>query len=114
VLITHATLTTYLVTAFDGAWQFLLFHMSFGPAKVYAVYQIFQLYRSHKATKKDHEINLVFEFGMVFYLLSIVCWFTDMFACEFVNPHYPEALLTINPQLHAFWHLFISMGLYKY
>jgi dihydroceramidase len=115
VLIAHATTTTYLVTAFDGAWQFILFHISFGTAQVYAVYQIVKLYRGHrsKGHKKD-EINTVFELGMVYYFCSFACWLIDMLGCEYVNPYYETAVLPLNPQFHAIWHLLISMGLYKF
>lgn len=33
VLCSHAAVTTFLVTAFSGAWQFVLFHLSFGSAQ---------------------------------------------------------------------------------
>jgi dihydroceramidase len=114
VLVVHATATTYLVTAFDGGWQFIFFHISFGTAQIYAVYQIVQLYRAHRKTSSKSDINLVLELGIFYYLCSFGCWLIDMLGCEYVNPAYEHAILPINPQFHAIWHLLISMGLYKY
>lgn len=55
-----------------------------------------------------------FERGVLFYTLAILSWLTDMFLCEYLNPEYSSSVLPFNPQLHAWWHTFISIGLYHF
>ncbi|KAJ3271312.1 Alkaline ceramidase 3 [Terramyces sp. JEL0728] len=112
-LVSHAALTTYLVTAFEGKWQFILFHISFGTAQVFAVYQMFTIYRTHKIAFRDAECTRIFENGFKFYGFAFVWWIVDFTACDYVNPFYSKAVLPFNPQFHAWWHVFISIGLYN-
>jgi dihydroceramidase len=102
-LISHAVLTTYLVTAFHGQLQFFLFHFSFGTAEFFSIYQLVTLYRS-EAGEKGSQAAKIFERGLFFYLGAFVFWMIDMLGCEFVNPWYPTAVLPINPQFHGWWH----------
>jgi dihydroceramidase len=138
-LILHAIITTILVTLSEGPLQFALFHVSFNTAHFYALYETFRLNQRRtklikerhssekKLTKKESSFtsreNLrkkyeqdpclkAFELGSLFYGLAIGCWLVDMFLCEFLNPVYSSSVLPLNPQLHAWWHVFISVGLY--
>ncbi|KAI8912642.1 alkaline phytoceramidase family protein [Gorgonomyces haynaldii] len=113
ILTLHAALTTYLVTAFEGHYQFLLFHLSFGTAQTYALYQMVQIYRRRKRRNAKDNAVWIFERGLLCYFAAFGCWLTDMLLCEYVNPGYPEAMLPLNPQFHAWWHILISMGLYN-
>ncbi len=120
----YAAFLTYLVTASDGTLQFVLFHLSFNSALWYALYQSYVLYRSRKGASSTHPMTRhqsrvepllqTFERGITCYCLAVTCWLTDMLLCEFVNPEYPSSVLPFNPQLHAWWHTFISIGLYNF
>jgi dihydroceramidase len=113
VLFCHAAITTYLVTAFEGTWQFIFFHISFGTAQIFAFYQMFHIYRGLKRKGSKGRYIGIFEEGLVYYFCSFACWLTDMLGCEYLNPWYDTAVVPFNPQFHAWWHLLISMGLYN-
>jgi dihydroceramidase len=102
-LISHAALTTYLVTAFHGHIQFFLFHISFGTAEFFSIYQLVTLYRSESGVKGSQAAK-IFERGLFFYLFAFVFWMIDMLGCEYVNPWYSTSILPINPQFHGWWH----------
>ncbi|KAJ3301177.1 Alkaline ceramidase 3 [Kappamyces sp. JEL0829] len=110
-LISHAVITTYLVTAFEGYSQFVLFHVSFGTAEFFSIYQMVRIYRSHKGQRKL-DSNRLFESGLAIYMFAFVFWLSDMVGCEYINPSYPTSVLPINPQFHAWWHFTVSAGLY--
>ncbi len=102
------------MTAFEGYRQFVLFHVSFGTAEVFSIYQIVKLYRGSRFLK-NVRANKLFERGLLIYLTAFVFWLTDMIGCEYLNPHYPLSAIThVNPQFHAWWHCTISGGLYRY
>lgn len=111
-LITHAVITTYLVTAFDGYLQFVMFHVSFGTAEFFSIYQMFLIYRSQRGYHGSLA-KTVFERGLFLYMFAFVFWLSDMLGCELVNPWYKSAILPINPQFHAWWHIVVSLGLYS-
>ncbi|KAI8923918.1 ceramidase, partial [Entophlyctis helioformis] len=138
VLCLHAIVTTLLVTLSHGPLQFALFHTSFGTAHVYALYHAVQVYRSRRARLMAAQHSLTstqssnghiqqqqqqaprdailwtFERGAALYGSAMVCWIVDMTLCEYVNPGYEStAVLPINPQLHAWWHVLVSLGLYN-
>ncbi|KAI8898835.1 ceramidase-domain-containing protein [Globomyces pollinis-pini] len=113
VLMSHAVITTYLVTAFEGKWQFLVFHLSFGSAEFYTIYQLVRIYRKHVHLQfHNRAFTRTFELGMLFYFSGFVFWLTDMLGCEYINPAYSTSKLSINPQFHAWWHISVSTGLY--
>ena len=127
VLVLHSAVLTILVTVSEGLWQFVLFHLSFNSAHAYALYHAWKLYQVRRAKAPYRTLypsskglrsevpepgKIAFERGALFYASAITCWLTDMLLCEYVNPHYSSSVLPINPQLHAWWHLFISCGLY--
>ena len=112
-LITHAVITTYLVTAFDGYLQFVLFHVSFGTAEFFSIYQMICVYRAQRGYH-GNQAKLLFQRGLFLYMFAFVFWLSDMVGCEYVNPWYTAtSILPINPQFHAWWHIVVSLGLYS-
>jgi dihydroceramidase len=117
-LILYCALLTILVTVSHGPLQFALFHISFNSAHLFALFQAYKLYTDRsllcksRNSKKTEQSLLLFERGALFYFSSFMCWLADMFLCEYINPHYSTSYLPFNPQLHAWWHIFISIGLY--
>jgi dihydroceramidase len=53
----------------------------------------------------------LYRLGMASYALAIVLWFVDLKACGFVSQTLPAWGL-FNPQLHAVWHVLVSVGFY--
>jgi dihydroceramidase len=112
-LVLHAILTTWLVLSFHGKWQFRVFISSFAVSQTYALIQVVHTYVTRKARNKFDPIIIMFEKGLASYLTAFLCWLTDLFLCRYVNPSYKDAILPWNPQLHAWWHVLISAGLYQ-
>ncbi|KAJ3254671.1 Alkaline ceramidase 3 [Boothiomyces macroporosus] len=112
LLVLHAAITTYLTTAFEGEWQFTLFHISFASGEVFALYQTIIIYRKHKQIAYNRQFTRLFELGIGMYALAFACWFTDMLGCEYLEPAYGHSVTGFNPQFHALWHVCVSIGLY--
>ena len=121
----YAVLLTILVTVSDGLIQFILFHVSFNSAHFFALYQCWLMYSIRKSKNNASKTRQGFilkenqkrilktcERGALFYISAIICWLIDMFLCEYVNPMYSTSVLPFNPQLHSWWHFFISCALY--
>ncbi|KAF9966806.1 Alkaline ceramidase 3, partial [Modicella reniformis] len=89
------------------------------------LYLVYRVYRARKAEYPD--VKRAFELGISLYAFAIVVWMTDLSLCETnVLAWLPESIqnrilqLTIVKEpwivkdlyLHAWWHVFVSMGLY--
>jgi len=111
-LISHAVITTYLVTAFEGYLQFVLFHVSFGTAEFFSIIQMIIIYRAQRGYHGG-QAKLIFKRGLILYISAFAFWLADMMGCEYVNPWYSTAILPLNPQFHAWWHIVVSLGLYS-
>lgn len=92
----HGAATTYLVATTGGSLQFYLFHASFGSAEFWCLYQIWKLRTASSRLAA----------GFRFYLVALVCWSADLTACGSLSA------LPANPQLHAWWHILVSSGMY--
>jgi dihydroceramidase len=93
---------------YDGTIQFLVFHLSFGTAEVASLISCVILY-----TKTTSPISRkAFQIGISSYLVAIFVWQFEIHYCPLLNPYYPESILYFNPQLHMFWHILVSIGLY--
>ncbi|KAI8909181.1 alkaline phytoceramidase family protein [Gorgonomyces haynaldii] len=101
-LMLHAIVTTLLVTLTNGSMQFKLFHISFASAEIYGLIQVgFVLYRK-RAQPNLLSLGIL---GFSSYLMGVMCWFTDFSLCEQMTGPW-------NPQLHGWWHVLVSLGLY--
>jgi dihydroceramidase len=107
-----ASITTYLITAYEGKWQFIFFHVSFGSAQWYALFQMGLMYFDQKSKNQSASMVGLFERGLALIILAFACWLTDMLGCEYVNPHYTTAFLPWNPQFHSWWHILMTLGVY--
>jgi dihydroceramidase len=101
-LFTHGCVVTAAVAISAGNVQFYLFHLSFGSLEFFSLWRVYQLW---KACTEPH-IQACFRRGFGCYGLGLVCWTTDLLFCEAMRT------LPGNPQLHAWWHIFVSGGLY--
>src|SRR5262249_24102354 len=68
----------------------------------------------YRDTRKNTPISVqnLHTRGMALFALAAVCWATDFFLCEYVDGRSQTSVLPFNPQLHAFWHCFASVGFY--
>jgi dihydroceramidase len=106
-LVAHGLLVTSLSALTRGPLQFYLFQLSFGSMEVFGLYRVYVIYRR----SSNALVRKLFRIGMASYALAVVAWFIDLKACDFVGAWLPAHGLA-NPQLHAFWHLLVSVGLY--
>ncbi|KAG0253246.1 Alkaline ceramidase 3 [Mortierella polycephala] len=121
---------TALVVLTEGNTQFYSFHLTFGPLEVATLFLVFRVYQARKAQYPD--VKRVFEAGIGLYAFAVAVWSVDLNFCErsLVSlvysppPHHHEqghghgGSATSDPWivkdliLHAWWHIFVSMGLY--
>jgi dihydroceramidase len=97
----HAVFTTLLVTLTEGSLQFVFFHLSFGTLEFYSLIQGYPNLTevASMLNKKEGKLFQIGIFGFISYILGITCWIIDLTYCSiFTN---------FNPQLHAFWHIFV-------
>jgi dihydroceramidase len=106
-LVAHGALVTSLSAFTRGALQFYLFQLSFASMEVFALYRVYAIYRG----SGSHVVRKLFWIGMISYGLAILCWFVDLKACSVVGGLLPAHGIP-NPQLHAWWHVLVSSGLY--
>jgi len=105
-LVVWAAIVTALSSQTRGPAQFWAFQLSFTPLEFFALYRVYRLQRVSSVPS----VRRVFRTGMACYLTAMTLWFVDFRACGFLQslPAYGIP----NPQFHAFWHLFVSFGLY--
>jgi dihydroceramidase len=103
----HGVLVTALCAGTRGQLQFYAFHSSFGSLEVFCLVRAFLLFRrAHSSAARR-----LFLAGVSSYLIAIAIWFTDLRFCHFVSVTLP-AFGIPNPELHAFWHILVSLGFY--
>jgi dihydroceramidase len=107
LLVAHGMLVTCLASLTRGKLQFYAFHLSFGSMELFALWRV-TLIRIRRPTPA---IRRAFGFGVGTYVFAVALWYVDLKACGFVSVTLP-ALGLFNPQLHAVWHVLVSIGLY--
>lgn len=105
-LLAHATFTTALVASTSGSLQFWLFHISFGSAEFYSIGKICMQFWY---VPLERDTGFLFRIGLRVYGCAIVCWLLDLQFCDYLE-NLPLGIP--NPQLHAWWHALVSIGLY--
>ncbi|KAK3816612.1 MAG: ceramidase-domain-containing protein [Benniella sp.] len=133
LLTLHGTLVTGLVAFTKGNFQFFCFHATFGSLEVITLGLIFWVYRARRTEYPD--IKRTYELGMGLYALAVAVWMTDLNFCEkYLLAWAPESIrlwmhqhvfasassssdnmeqwIVKDLYLHAWWHTFVSMGLY--
>ncbi|KAJ3269063.1 Alkaline ceramidase 3 [Terramyces sp. JEL0728] len=112
LLFIHAIFTTVLVTAFEGEWQFKLFHLSFSTAEICAIGQVVSVYLKRRRINGSDIVTKLCSRGLLMYATAVLLWGIEVFWCEYLNPWYKESVFPVNLQLHAWWHILVSFGLY--
>lgn len=108
-----AALVAYLLLATAGATlnrgdvQFLAFHLSFGALELFCLGRVGWL----ALQPENRAIQRRFALGLAAYVGGIGIWFVDLKACPWVSVTLPAHGVP-NPQLHAWWHLLVSLGFF--
>ena len=106
-LLVYALSATYGAAFMRGNAQFWSFQVSFATLEFYAMYRVFLIHRA----STDRTQRRLFRVGISLYLLAIGLWFIDIRYCAgIVNA--AAAFGLHNPELHAWWHVLVSAGLY--
>lgn len=87
----------------SGALQFYVFHVSFGSLELGTL----ALVARSAAAETDSVARRLYFRGFAAYALALLCWASDIHFCEALRRMVPA-----NPQLHAWWHVLVSCGLY--
>lgn len=114
-----------------GNLQFFLFHLSFGSAEFFSLYKVYCIYRKHqmvrhgkagsddasaltlaRLAKVESDVGKLFTWGMLSYVIGLLSWIVDLKNCWLLQVWWPSVSGLPNPQLHAWWHIFVSLGFY--
>lgn len=107
LLVVHGISISLLAAFTRGRVEFWAFQLSFGSAEFYGLYRV---WRIHKRSQ-NRNVHRLFRWGMGLYLVAIALWSVDTHVCSFVSVTLPAWGL-FNPQLHAVWHVLVSLGFY--
>ncbi|KAF9930521.1 Alkaline ceramidase 3 [Modicella reniformis] len=109
-------LTTLFVSITGGKIQFYTFQASFGILQLAIIYFTTTLHQGQKpqiqALGMQNESTWLIRRAIGVYAFAVTIWLIDLHLCEFVNGVGSESVLKWNPQLHAWWHVFSSTGVY--
>lgn len=108
LLVAWAVFVTVLSAMPRGQLQFYCFQVSFGSLEFYSLYRVYRIYRVYRRTQ-DESVRRAYRLGTLSYLVAIAIWFVDLRFCHVVRA-LPFGIP--NPELHAWWHVLVSAGLY--
>lgn len=95
----YVALLTVLCSVSRGQVEFWVFQVSFTTLEFYALGRVYWLQR-----RLDAATRTLYRWGMLAYAVAMACWLVDLKACAWVS--------AANPQLHAWWHVLVSVGFY--
>jgi dihydroceramidase len=105
-LVVYVLLATAATVQRGGA-QFLAFHLSFGTLEILCLGRVTWL-----AQKPENApVRRSFVLGLAAYAMGIGVWFMDLKACTLLSVTLPAHGIP-NPQLHAWWHVLVSIGFF--
>ena len=103
----YVVLATAGATLNRGDAQFLAFHVSFGAMEMFCLVRVTQI----SLRQENRTVRSRFAVGLLAYAAGIAVWFVDLKACPWVSVTLPSHGIP-NPQLHAWWHLLVSLGFF--
>ncbi|KAJ1982743.1 hypothetical protein H4R35_000102 [Dimargaris xerosporica] len=104
-----SALATIAVTATSGLMQFVTFHVIYETIQFTCIALIVHLYRQRRA-QFPQATRLVVR-GLQLFVLACTCWGLDTYCCHMVDGKH-LSWLPLNVQLHAWWHVFVSLAFY--
>ncbi len=111
-LLAHGVLVTCLSAFTRGSAQFYAFQTSFATMELFGLYRAFRVFQRSRGQPGERVVRALFRVGMSAYAVAVALWFVDLRACGFVGGFLPAHGIP-NPQLHAWWHVLVSCGLYS-
>ena len=106
-LAAYVLLATGAVAFARGGVQFLAFHVTFGALELFCLGRVTWL----ALQPANAPVRRRFFVGLGAYALGIGLWFVDLLDCSWVSVTLPR-LGVPNPQLHAWWHVLVSVGFF--
>src|SRR5438045_1787170 len=106
-LIGYIVLATAGTTLNRGHAQFLAFHFSFGALEIFCLVRLTWL----ALRPENAPVRKRFVLGLLAYAGGIAVWFVDLKNCPLVSVTIPAHGVP-NPQLHAWWHVLVSLGFF--
>jgi dihydroceramidase len=103
----YALVATALTAGMRGKLQLYMFHASFTTLELFALVSTWLIHRR----SQDVMGRRIFRIGMSSYLIAFIAWRSDTVFCSTLNQVLPSMSIP-NPQLHAWWHLLVSLGFY--
>jgi dihydroceramidase len=107
LLVGYVLLATAGATLNRGDAQFLAFHLSFGALEIFCLLRVTWL----ALRPGNRAVRGRFVLGLAAYATGIAVWFVDLKACHWVSDTLPAHGLP-NPELHAWWHVLVSVGFF--
>jgi len=107
LLVVYLLLATAGATLNRGDAQFLAFHVSFGALELFCLGRVAWL----ALRPENRSVRGRFALGLAAYATGIAIWFVDLKACPWVSVTLPAHGIP-NPQLHAWWHVLVSLGFF--
>ena len=106
-LVAYVLLATAGTTLNRGHAQFLAFHLSFGALEIFCLLRLAWL----ALRPENAPVRRLFALGLLSYVAGIAVWFVDLKDCRLVSVTLPAHGIP-NPQLHAWWHVLVSLGFF--
>jgi dihydroceramidase len=102
VFILYGIFTSICITFTTGDLQFTLFHVNNTIISILVVL-CFYVLSTRKDLNEYHNTYTTFKTGLLLFGVALCCWSFDLFFCDYLD----------YIQLHAFWHVFSSLGFYN-
>ncbi|KAI8886995.1 alkaline phytoceramidase family protein [Backusella circina FSU 941] len=99
----YCAFATFVTSSNSGTTQFIMFQVSFGLVMWSDLYFVWKLYKN----VSSNQIRELFHTGTKFLVLAIGVWLFDSNLCS-VFEYIP------NPQLHAWWHVWMCTSLHYF
>jgi dihydroceramidase len=90
-----------------GPLQFTLFLVIFTSLEFFGLFRTWVIFRR----SREPSVRRLFAAGIALYGLAELCWMADFRGCNLLGGYLPAHGIP-NPQLHAWWHVLVSGGLY--
>jgi len=107
LLVTYVVIATLSAALTRGGMQFAVFHLTFGFLELSCLVRVAWL----ALQPENGRVRRIFWLGLGCYGLGVGLWFVDLKDCPLLSVTLPSVGIP-NPQLHAWWHVLVSVGFF--